>query len=186
MKIGYLRVSTEEQRPDRQIDGLKSLCDEIHIEKISAISKKRPVYETVMQRLQPGDTFVVWDLDRAFRSTVDALLEMEKLQQRNIGFQIVMLNVDTTTPDGELFYTMVAAFARYEHRMISKRTKEGLAAAKSRGKRIGRPPALSYDQVRTAFRKIHEHNSTIIAEAKILGVCRDTLSKAITKFNPEI
>ena len=179
MKRAYLRVSKDEQCPDRQIDGLKALCDELHIEKISAVSKKRPVYEKVMKRLQPGDSFVVWDLDRAFRSTVDALLEMEKLQRRGIGFQIVMLNIDTTTPDGELFYTMVAAFARYEHRMISKRTKEGMAAAKKRGKHIGRPRKLSDKQVRTALHNIHSHASTITAEAKRMNVCRDTLSKAI-------
>lgn len=158
MKIGYLRVSTEEQRPDRQLDGLKDLCDEVHLEKLSAASKKRPVYQKILKKLKAGDTLVVWDLDRAFRSTVDALLESEKLRQRGIEFQIVTLNVDTSTPSGELIYTVMAAFAQFERQNLIKRTREGMAAARRRGKHIGRPYKLDSRDVATPMRKFAQEN----------------------------
>ena len=66
-RLGYLRVSTQEQRPDRQIDGLEAICDELHVECASAVSPKRPVYDAIVAMLEPGDTLVVWDLDRAFQ-----------------------------------------------------------------------------------------------------------------------
>ncbi|MEP2987310.1 MAG: recombinase family protein, partial [Roseibium sp.] len=78
-KIGYLRVSKHEQSPDRQIDGLRGLCDELHIERLSAVSAKRPVFEALVAQLKSGDALVVWDLDRAFRSTIDAITTAEKL-----------------------------------------------------------------------------------------------------------
>jgi DNA invertase Pin-like site-specific DNA recombinase len=81
-KIAYVRVSTADQRHDRQIEGLAVTCDEVHVETLSACAAKRPVYERVLRRLKPGDMLVVWDLDRAFRSVVDALTEAEKLRQR--------------------------------------------------------------------------------------------------------
>lgn len=74
-RVGYLRVSTEEQKPDRQIDGLTPYCDILYIEKLSAVAKKRPVFEQILNSLKQGDTLVVWDLDRAFRSTLDALTQ---------------------------------------------------------------------------------------------------------------
>jgi DNA invertase Pin-like site-specific DNA recombinase len=178
-RIGYLRISTEEQRPDRQIDGLKAICDALHIEIISATAKKRLVYDTVIASLKSGDTLVVWDLDRAFRSTVDALLEAEKLRSRGIAFQIVTLNVDTSTPTGELLYTVIAAFAQYERQILIKRTKEGMQAARNRGAAIGRPRKLTPDQIATAHHDVSSRRTTIVARAKKLGVCRDTLSKAI-------
>ncbi|HBR68779.1 MAG TPA: resolvase, partial [Rhodospirillaceae bacterium] len=147
MKIGYLRVSLESQKEDRQEDGLKAICDELYVEKMSGARKDRPVYQEVVSKLQPGDTLVVWDLDRAFRSTVDALLEAEKLRQRGIGFQIVNLNIDTATPSGELIYTVMAAFAQFERSNLIKRTKEGMAAARLRGKHIGRPRKLNLEEV---------------------------------------
>lgn len=180
MNIGYLRISTEEQRPDRQIIGLEELCDELHIETVSAVSKKRPVYEAVMAKLQRGDTLVVWDLDRAYRSVVEALLEMERMRNAGIIFRIVMLNVDTSTPDGELFYTMVAAFAQYERRILIKRTKEGMEAAKKRGKHIGRPRKLSNSQIEAARSEINHKGCTITATAAELGVCRDTLARRLS------
>jgi DNA invertase Pin-like site-specific DNA recombinase len=180
-RIGYLRVSTEEQRPDRQIDGLTALCDELHIEIISATAMKRLVYDTVIANLQSGDTLVVWDLDRAFRSTVDALLEAEKLRARGIAFQIVTLNVDTSTPEGELVYTVMAAFAQYERQILIKRTKEGMQAARNRGAAIGRPRKLTPDQITSAYHDVSSRRTTITTRAKQLGVCRDTLSKALAR-----
>lgn len=183
MKIGYLRVSTEEQRPDRQVDGLKDICDEVHIEKVSAVSKKRLVFEEIIKKLNSGDTLVVWDLDRAFRSTVDALLEAEKLKQRGIEFQIVTLSIDTSTPAGELIYTVMAAFAQFERQNLIKRTKEGMAAAKRRGKHIGRPYKLSEKKIRNAYTKIATGESTLTEWAQKLGCSRETLSKAFIRMN---
>jgi DNA invertase Pin-like site-specific DNA recombinase len=141
-KIGYLRVSRRDQCLDRQIDGLEETCDELRLEHISAASKVRPVFDQLIQDLNAGDSLVVWDLDRAFRSTIDAISHAEALTKRNIGFRILTLNVDTQTPDGMLIYTIMAAMAEHERRQISKRTKEGLEAARRRGVRLGRPPCL--------------------------------------------
>jgi DNA invertase Pin-like site-specific DNA recombinase len=137
-KLGYLRVSKQEQRPDRQIDGLETMCDALYVERLSAVSTYRPVYERVLTDLSPGDTLVIWDLDRAFRSVVDAVLELEKLRARAVSLQIVNLQVDTATPGGMLVYTVMSAFAEFERNMLSRRTREGLAAAKRRGKKLGR------------------------------------------------
>jgi len=139
MKIGYLRVSTEDQNHQRQIDSLKTVCDALYTETLSATSKKRPVFEKVLRKLKLGDTLVVHDLDRAFRSTIDALSHAERLRERGVEFQILSLNVDTSTPAGQLVYTVMAAFAQYERQCLSQRTKEGMAAAKRRGKHVGRP-----------------------------------------------
>ncbi|MEP5730828.1 MAG: recombinase family protein [Sulfitobacter sp.] len=154
MKIGYLRVSTEEQRPDRQIDGLAPLCDELHIEKCSAIAKSRPIFSNVLAKLKRGDTLVVWDADRAFRSTVDAIHHAKRLRERGIEFQIVSLGVDTSTADGMLVYTIVAALAEHERMRLGERTKQGLEAARRRGKRIGRPCKLSARQVIAAQKRL--------------------------------
>ena len=182
MKIGYLRVSLEHQKEDRQEDGLRALCDELYVEKISAACKIRPVYRQVVETLQPGDTLVVWDLDRAFRSTVDALLEAEKLRQRGIEFQIVNLNVDTATPSGELIYTVMAAFAQFERSNLIKRTKEGMAAARLRGKHIGRPYKLSLEEVVLAHSKIQSGDSTLTDMAMQFECSTETLSQAIKRI----
>ena len=183
MKIGYLRVSLDHQKEDRQEDGLRALCDELYVEKISAACKIRPVYRQVVETLQPGDTLVVWDLDRAFRSTVDALLEAEKLRQRGIEFQIVNLNVDTATPSGELIYTVMAAFAQFERQNLIKRTREGMEAAKRRGKHIGRPYKLKAKDVALAHAEIMAGRSTIRGMARELGCSRGTLSHALERFS---
>ena len=182
MKIGYLRVSLEDQKEDRQQDGLKDLCDEIYVEKISGASKKRPVYQQVIDKLNPGDTLVVWDLDRAFRSTVNALLEAEKLRHRGIEFQIVNLNVDTATPSGELIYTVMAAFAQFERTNLIKRTKEGMASARKRGVHIGRPYKLTLEEVILAHSRIEAGESTLIEMAMELGCSRDTLVQGMKRL----
>lgn len=153
-KIGYLRVSTGEQRPDRQIDGLQGLCDEYFIETLSAVSRRRPVYEAVISALKHGDMLVIWDLDRAFRSARDALNELAALDKRGVGFIIASLNIDTATPEGYFVYTIMSGLAEFERRMLSRRTKQGLAAARARGARLGRPPKLTPVQLFEAHCRI--------------------------------
>lgn len=177
-KIGYLRVSTQEQRPDRQIDGLCLLCDELHVEHVSAVGKARPVYERVIAALAPGDTLVVWDLDRAFRSVVDAVLEAEHLRVRGIMFEIVNLKVDTATPSGMLVYTVMSAFAEFERRMLAQRTREGIAAARQRGACIGRPRKLSDEELHCARERVRQHES-VKSVAADYGIAPWTLSRAL-------
>lgn len=181
-RVAYMRVSTAEQSTDRQALGLRGLCDEIHMEHISAVAQARPVFEYVIARLCPGDTFVVWDLDRAFRSTIDALLIMEKLRSRKINLHIVTMHLDTTTPEGELFYTVLAGFGQYERRIISRRTKEGIEAARRRGARIGRPPVLDRETTLLAHYRITEDNLPCRYVATLLGVSRMTLQRAFKRY----
>ncbi len=157
MKYGYLRKSTKKQRLSRQIDGLKGLCDQLHIESASAVARQRPVFEALMQTMKSGDTFIVWDLDRAFRSAIDALVTAKDLQARGIAFQVVGMKIDTTTPQGMYVYTIWAAGCEYERAILIQRTRQGLAAAKRRGKRLGRKPKLKPWQVVQIQSCIQQH-----------------------------
>ena len=178
-RIGYLRVSTEEQRPDRQVEGLKALCDELHIEVLSATSKSRPVYRRIVDGLVSGDVLVVWDLDRAYRSAADALTEINALSKREIGFRIANFPLDTTTPEGYFVLTMLSGMGEYERRILSRRTKEGLAAARRRGAKLGRPRKLSPQQVAHALSRLECEQATVAALAREFHVGRWTLSRAL-------
>ena len=180
-RIGYLRVSTDEQSPDRQVDGLATICDELHIEHMSAVSRSRPVYERVIAALCPGDVLVVWDLDRAWRSTVDALNEISALQGRGVGFRIANFPFDTTTPEGYLLLTVLSGMGEFERRILSRRTKEGLAAARKRGVRLGRPCKLTDMQVAEARQRIANRDGTIVSIAEEMEVARWTLSRALRR-----
>lgn len=179
-KIGYLRVSTVDQNPDRQVDGLRDLCDELHIETLSAVSRRRPVYEAVTAALQAGDIFVIWDLDRAYRSAKDALGELDALQQRGIHFHIAKLSIDTTTPTGRFLYTVMGGLAEFERLTLSQRTREGLLAARRRGARLGRPPKLDDLQLRLA-RERRGRGETITALARTFGVAPWTMTRALRR-----
>ena len=170
-----------DQRHDRQIKGLKAFCDELHIETLSACAARRPVYDRVVGKLVPGDMLVVWDLDRAFRSVVDALTEAEKLRSRGIHFQIANLSIDTSTPAGIFVYTMLSALAEFERRTLSQRTREGLEAARARGARIGRPPRLNDRQLFRARRRIERDKMSVKAVAEELGVPRWTLARSLRR-----
>lgn len=178
-RIGYLRVSTEEQRPDRQIEGLKALCDELHVETLSAASKHRPVYEEVKNRLAAGDVMVVLDFDRAYRSAAEALAEINALNKRGVRFRIANFGFDTSTAEGYLLLTILSGMSEFERRILSRRTKEGLAAARLRGKVLGRPRKLSASQIDTAQRRLQARESTITAMAREYNVGRKTLSPAL-------
>ncbi|GMB81799.1 recombinase family protein [Shinella zoogloeoides] len=179
-KIGYLRVSTIDQNPDRQIEGLRDLCDELHVETLSAVSRRRPVYEAVTAGLEAGDLLVIWDLDRAYRSARDALAELDALQQRGIHFHIAKLSIDTTTPTGRFLYTVMGGLAEFERLTLSQRTREGLLAARKRGSRLGRPPKLDDRQLCLARERL-SHGETITALARTFGVAPWTMTRALRR-----
>lgn len=180
-KIGYLRVSTQEQRPDRQIEGLRDQCDQLYMETLSAVSPRRPVYDAVLSQLGPGDTLVVWDLDRAFRSVLDAVTQAELFRRNGIEFQIVNLQIDTATPAGMLVYTVMSAFAEFERRLLAQRTREGLAAARRRGARLGRPPKLNDAQLDDARRRLMSEVETTAEIAREFGVAPWTLTRSLRR-----
>lgn len=181
--IGYLRVSTLMQSADRQLVGMKERCDVLYLERVGAASAHRLAFDEAMRRLRPGDTFVVWDLDRAFRSTVDAINTAERLRERGIHFQIVGLHLDTASPEGELFYTILAAFGQFERRIIQRRTREGMEAARLNGKHLGRPRALSADLALDAYRWMLETHYPCRYVAALLGVSRITLQRAFHRID---
>jgi DNA invertase Pin-like site-specific DNA recombinase len=179
-KIGYLRVSTVEQNPDRQADGLSDLCDELFVETLSAVSRRRPVYEAVIAMLKAGDTLVIWDLDRAYRSARDALCELDALAQRGIHFHIARLAIDTTTPTGRFLYTVMGGLAEFERLTLSQRTREGLQAARRRGVRLGRPPKLSQRQIAIARDRVRRGES-VSCVARACGVAPVTLARSLQR-----
>lgn len=180
-KIGYIRTSTDKQVTDRQYDQLLAVCDHVFIEDgVSAISRKRPVYEAALRELNAGDVFVVSSLDRAFRSSLDALKELEKLHQRSIQFLSLSQQFDTRTPDGKFLFTLAAALATWERDILSQRTKEGLQAALKRGKVLGRPRKLSEAQIQEAREKLEaEFYSSITEVAESFRVHERTLIRAL-------
>lgn len=181
-RIAYLRVSTAEQCADRQIDGLKEISDELHIETLSAVASRRPIYEQLVARLEPGDKLVVWSLDRAFRCARDALNEVHRLREQGIHFHMVDLQLDTTTPHGKLIFTVMCGIAEFERDFLIQRTKEGIAAARARGKRIGRPPKMTAGQIREARHRIAVLNESHDLVAADYGVVPWTLTRAIRRL----
>ena len=179
MKIGYLHVSTEDQNEDRQTDGLVALCDEMHVEKLSAVAQCRPIFEAVLAKLKKGDTLVVWSLDRAFRSTVEAIQQAEDLRKREIEFQIVNLGADTSSADGMLIFTVIAAMAEHERKRLSERTKQGLEAARKRGVKLGPKRKMTDRQVRNAAEKLKAGSISVASLAKGYGVHPWTLRRNI-------
>lgn len=181
--LGYMRVSTPEQCMDRQAEGLRGLCDRLYVESASAVAAHRPVFDQVLEALEPGDSLLVWDLDRAFRSTVDAMLVSERLRKRGVALRIVKLNIDTATPEGEFFYTIIAACAQFERRILSRRTREGMAAARKRGRHIGRPRALSQQVAMEAHAWMKETGYPSRYVAALLGISRVTLERSIRRLD---
>ena len=185
MKIGYLRVSTEDQNPDRQIDAIKLVCDQYYVEKFSAKTQNRPIFKSVLKKLKPGDTLVVLSIDRAFRSTVDAINQADKFRERGIEFQILNMAIDTSTADGKLAYTIIAAVAEHESARISERTKQGLKATRLRGVTLGRPTKLTKNQVIDAIRRLEFGKTSVDELALEHDMHPRSLRRSIKRYHDE-
>jgi len=154
MKIGYARVSTDDQSLDLQVKALKAFgCedDHIHREQASGASTKRPKLDTAFQDARPGDTLVVWKLDRLGRSMIDLLHRLQDLDARGIGFVSLTERIDTTTPAGRLLLHIMGALAQFERDLIRERTKAGQEAARARGVQIGHEPKIDMAKAAQMF-----------------------------------
>jgi len=188
MKIGYARVSTDEQSVDPQLDALELAgCTRIfRDEGVSAIAKSRPGLEDARQALKSGDVFMVWAIDRAFRSTIEAILFLDDLMKVGIEFKSLTQQIDTTTPEGRKWFIDTASWAEYERAIISRRTKEKMASAKRRGQHVGRPYALSDEKLRTAHKKHTEDKIPISHLAQQFSVSHDTLTRGFKRLGLQL
>jgi len=180
-RIGYGRVSTLDQNLDAQADALNAAgVDKLFVEKHTGTKSSRPEFDKAREQLRKGDTLVVTRMDRLGRSTKDLLNIVSELEDSGVALQILEQNIDTTTPEGKLFFTMVAGFAEFEHSMMAARTRDGLAAARARGRVGGRKPKMSPAQVAEARRLYDERNMTVQQIADLFGVSRPTVYRALS------
>ena len=179
MIIGYARVSTDDQNLDAQTDALTAAgAERIFSDKISGAKRDRPELGKLLDQLRPGDVVVVAKYDRLARSLRDLLDLVETIKDRGAGFRSLAEDIDTTTPAGRLVFHVFASIAQFERERIAERTKEGLQAAKARGRVGGRPPALTADQkaeVRRMRDDEHRHVSEI---ARLFKVSERTVRRA--------
>lgn len=179
--IGYARVSTIEQTPQAQLDSLQAAgCVRIFTEHASGADRARPQLEAALDHLNPGDTLVVWRLDRLGRSMRDLLDILNGLGEQGKNLASLTEGLDTSTPAGRLLFHMSAAFSEYEREIIRQRTLAGLTAARQRGRVGGRPLALSEEDV-TAMHTMLAGGMSKRAVARALKVGRATLDRAIER-----
>lgn len=181
--IGYARVSTKGQKLDRQIAALEAAgCQRVFSDKKSGKNTEREELWNALDYLREGDTLVVPSLDRLGRSIQDLISLVAGLRKRGIGFRSLHESLDTTTPGGRLVFHVFAALAEFIRELIVQGTHEGLAAARARGQRLGRPPAMTEEQIRHARSMLADPEASISSIAKLLGVSRTT----IYKYVPEL
>jgi DNA invertase Pin-like site-specific DNA recombinase len=181
MKIGYARVSTEDQNLDGQVDALqKAGCDEIYKEKASGVSE-RAVLEEAIRYLRAGDTLVVTKLDRLGRSLKKLIALVEELKDRGIHFESMDDGIDTSTSVGTFFFQVIGAFSELERNLIIERTQKGLQSARARGRTGGRPPTHNDNKKDMAYKEVMENKKSIKEIADSLGMSRMTIYRYIEK-----
>jgi DNA invertase Pin-like site-specific DNA recombinase len=180
MKVGYARVSTSDQNLGLQLDALqRASCDQIFREEgVSGSVVTRPALEAALVALQAGDVLVVWKLDRLGRSLAHLISIVSDLGARGIGFMSLSEAIDTNCASGRLLFHVMGALAEFERALISERTRAGIAAARDRGARIGRPTKFNWADVRAAQAAYLEERQDMPDLARKLGVSASTLRRA--------
>lgn len=179
MIIGYARVSTDDQNLDAQTDALQAAgAKRIFSEKITGSARNRPELAKLLDHLRPGDVIIVTKYDRLARSLRDLLDIVETIEKHGAGFRSLAEDIDTTTPAGRLIFHVFASIAQFERERISERTKEGLQAAKARGRVGGRPPALTSAQKAEARRMRDDDGRAISEIARLFKVSERTVRRA--------
>jgi DNA invertase Pin-like site-specific DNA recombinase len=174
--IGYARVSTLDQNPDLQLDALKAAgCTRVFTEKASGAKEDRPQLMAALDFMRPGDTLVVWKLDRLARSTKQLISVVDDLDRRGIGFRSVTEAIDTTTASGQLVFHIFSALAEFERSIIRERTNAGLKAALARGRKGGRRPKVKDEDIRAALALLRDPEISVRKAAARLGLSVSTL-----------
>ena len=187
-KIGYARVSTRSQNDDSQVDDLTGYgCDKIFTDKSSGKLADRPELDKALAYLREGDVLVITRLSRAMRSLKHLLALADELRGRGVGLVVLKQQIDTTTPTGRLVFHVLGAIDEFQRELIVEGTREGLAAARARGRAGGRKPKLNARQAATVRRMYdatgpdgkRQHIVAEIAEA--VGVHRTTVYDYLKK-----
>ena len=180
MFVGYARVSTQDQKPELQLDALSaSGCEKVFEVKASGAQRDRPQLQAAIDYMRDGDTLVVWKLDRLARSTKQLIETVEMLESRGIGFRSLTEAIDTTTSGGRLVFHIFAALAEFERSIIRERTMAGLESARARGRLGGRPPALTPEDLTHARAMLADPDITVAKVAERLGVPPNNLYRHI-------
>jgi DNA invertase Pin-like site-specific DNA recombinase len=175
MLIGYARVSTPDQKLDLQRDELKrSGCRKVFTDIVGGANTDRPGRAEAIAYARKGDTIVVWKLDRFGRSLVDLVQTVNELRDRHVGFRSLHESIDTTTSGGRLIFHVFSALAEFERDLIRDRTMAGLAAARARGRKGGRPPVLDEKQRALLFSLAKDRTNSPAVICATLGISRSS------------
>ena len=179
--LGYCRVSTADQNEELQVDALTAAgCDRIFTDHASGKLEHRPALDAMLELLRPGDTVVVWRLDRLGRSVKHLLEMVALLESRGVGLKSLHESIDTTTPTGRLTLHLFASIGQFERDLLQERTMAGLAAARSRGRRGGRPRVVTPEKLQTARTMYDSRNYDVAAIGRVLGVSRASVYRALS------
>ena len=182
MKFGYARVSKNDQSLDIQIQKLREAgCDEIFTEKVSGAKDNRTELNRMTEKLRKGDTVCVVRLDRLGRRMMKLIELINQFKEQEVAFISLENNIDTTTPIGMVLFNMCAAFSEMERELIRERVKAGLEAAHKKGRKGGRPKALTSQKLETllSLKKSEEFSVTQIC--KMAGITRSVYYRAISQ-----
>lgn len=182
MKIGYARVSTDEQNPDLQIDALKKAgCERIYTDKTSGARNERKELTEALSYARKGDCLVVWRLDRLGRSLKHLIEIVEGLETAGVGFVSLQEGFDTTTSGGRLVFQIFGALAEFERNLIKERTNAGLKAARARGRIGGRKAKLSLEQIET-LRNMYESKAHTVKEiCRVFKITKPTFYRYVNE-----
>ncbi len=183
MRMGYCRVSTDDQNLDLQKDALKKAgCEKLFEDRISGAKSSRPGLNELLGFARKGDTIVVWRLDRLGRSMKDLIALVSMLEEKGIELASLTESIDTSTSAGKLFFHIFGAIAEFEKNLIIDRTRAGLAAARARGRKGGRPKLLDQSKRALAVKLYHEKDKTVKEICTLMGISKPTLYKYIEEM----